>query len=65
MYQDGDFLVIDTELFELEESLWDFDKEIIFVVHLLNYFYNVGYELISDSVMAEHWCNDGYFGCGI
>ncbi len=54
MYEDGDFLVIDTELFELEQSLRDFDKEIIFVVHLLDYFYNVGYELISDPVMPEH-----------
>ena len=63
--KNGKFFVTDTEWFELKEALWDFNKEVIVIVHLFDNFYNVRDELISDSVVSKNSSNDGYFGSSI
>lgn len=62
MDEDGKFLIVETEGLEFEKSFADFDEEVVIVVHLFNDFDNVGNELITDSVMSEDGCDDGYFG---
>jgi hypothetical protein len=65
MNENWDLLIVGTERFQIQEALADLNEEIIVIVHLLDDFDDVGDELISNSIMAEDWGDDGDFGCSI
>lgn len=63
MNENWDLLIVGTEWFQIQEALADLNEEIVVIVHLLDDFDDVGDELISNSIMAEDWGDDGDFGC--
>ena len=65
MDKDRELFVVGAEGLEFEEAFWDFDEEVVVVVHLFDDFNDVRDEFVSDAVVAEDRGDDGDFGGGI